>query len=285
METKPSGLSGNRNKSKNIKRVNLSNSNSKNQLTPMKTTQNNREIVLSDISAKIKPSGNTGTANFLIRKEGVKEEFMTLAYKPEHTNRTYKIVICGDAGVGKSCIFQRFLDDMYAPLGATIGVDFRTKHIMHTLTQEIVQINCWDTAGQEKFRSIVRNYFRGAHGIMLVFDITSIHTFIHIEMWIEEARMGAPNVSMILVGNKAESEKDRVVSFEDASAFAHKVGIPYIETSAKTGLKVNEAFYQLIDRMWEVVELPNKISKGYRDSTDLDASDPQKIPRNTFCCT
>lgn len=262
METKLVGLSGHNPKSKK---------------NPLPVTALKKGVVLSDMSNK--NNSNLKTAINPDSPVGV-GKFVGLSDKPEHTDRTYKIVICGDAGVGKSCIFQRFLDNTYVPFGATIGVDFRTKYLLHNPTQELLQINCWDTAGQEKFKSIVRTYFRGAHGIMLVFDITNSHSFTNIEKWIEESKNNAPTVSMILVGNKAES-KERVVSFAEASAYAEKVGIPYIETSAKTGLDVDNAFYLLIDRMWDI-QAPIAISRLQDDRTvTTSVKGPTK---SFFCC-
>lgn len=188
-----------------------------------------------------------------------------LLIRPDIVNKMYKIVICGDPCVGKSCLFQRYVDDIYCPLGATIGVDFNTKNFLYVPTADTIQVSIWDTAGQEKFRSIVKPYFRGSHGIMLVFDITNIQSFMNMDKWVHESQGEVSDATMILVGNKSESH-ERAVTFESAVEYANKLGIPYIETSAKLGENVNEAFYSLIDMVRETHQSPTNRSK----STNLE---------------
>ncbi|KAG5028358.1 hypothetical protein JHK87_011872 [Glycine soja] len=108
---------------------------------------------------------------------------------------------------------------------STIGVDF------------------WDTAGQERFRTITSSYYRGAHGIIVVYDVTDQESFNNVKQWLNEIdRYASENVNKLLVGNKCDLTANKVVSYETAKAFADEIGIPFMETSAKNATNVEQAF-------------------------------------------
>jgi Ras-related protein Rab-1A len=101
----------------------------------------------------------------------------------------------------------------------------------------------WDTAGQERFRTITSSYYRGAHGIIIVYDITDSESFDNVKQWLNEIdRYACENVNKLLVGNKSDLDSKRQVTFEEAQAFANERGIPFLETSAKSSLNVEKAF-------------------------------------------
>ncbi|KAK8598807.1 hypothetical protein V6N13_076753 [Hibiscus sabdariffa] len=138
----------------------------------------------------------------------------------------FKLLLIGDSGVGKSCLLLRFADDSYLDSYiSTIGVDF------------------WDTAGQERFRTITSSYYRGAHGIIIVYDVTDQESFNNVQQWLNEiGRYASENVNKLLVGNKCDLTSKKVVSYEAAQAFADELGIPFMETSAKNATNVEQAF-------------------------------------------
>ncbi|CAN1259164.1 Ras-related protein RABD2c [Linum perenne] len=138
----------------------------------------------------------------------------------------FKLLLIGDSGVGKSCLLLRFADDSYLDSYiSTIGVDF------------------WDTAGQERFRTITSSYYRGAHGIIVVYDVTDLESFNNVKQWLSEIdRYASENVNKLLVGNKSDLTANRVVPYETAKAFADEIGIPFMETSAKNAANVEDAF-------------------------------------------
>ncbi|BHF72348.1 hypothetical protein SprV_0401541200 [Sparganum proliferum] len=146
----------------------------------------------------------------------------------------YKLLLIGDSGVGKSCLLLRFADDTYTETYiSTIGVDF-----------------IWDTAGQERFRTITSSYYRGAHGIILVYDITDAESFSNVTMWLSEVeRYASASVSRLLVGNKADLSSKRAVQFSDAKAFADRLGFPFLETSAKNATDVEKAFRTMAENI------------------------------------
>jgi len=157
----------------------------------------------------------------------------------------FKLVLIGDSGVGKSCLLLRFADDNFTDSYiSTIGVDFRFRTV--TIDKKTVKLQIWDTAGQERFRTITSAYYRGADGIIMVYDVTSPESFDHVEEWLSEVdRYANENTAKLLVGNKADLVDEKQVSEETAQRFAEKLGIPFLETSAKTATNVDAAFLMM----------------------------------------
>jgi len=161
----------------------------------------------------------------------------------------FKLVLIGDSGVGKSCLLLRFADDNFTDSYiSTIGVDFRFRTI--TIDKKTVKLQIWDTAGQERFRTITSAYYRGADGIIMVYDVTSVESFEHVEEWLNEVERHAnESTSKLLVGNKADLIEEKQVSEETAQRFADKLGISFIETSAKTSTNVDTAFHTMAQEL------------------------------------
>ncbi|WFD40285.1 ras GTPase [Malassezia japonica] len=165
----------------------------------------------------------------------------------------FKLLLIGDSGVGKSCLLLRFADDTYTESYiSTIGVDFKIRTI--ELEGKTVKLQIWDTAGQERFRTITSSYYRGAHGIIVVYDVTDEATFTNVKQWLQEIeRYACEGVNKLLVGNKADLTGSKVVDYETAKQFADQLNIPFLETSAKDATNVEQAFLtmakQIKDRM------------------------------------
>eukprot|EP00999_Lentomonas_sp_LEN2_P000451 NODE_1452_length_856_cov_80.840878_g1404_i0.p1 GENE.NODE_1452_length_856_cov_80.840878_g1404_i0~~NODE_1452_length_856_cov_80.840878_g1404_i0.p1 ORF type:complete len:213 (+),score=32.50 NODE_1452_length_856_cov_80.840878_g1404_i0:154-792(+) len=156
-----------------------------------------------------------------------------------------KLLLIGDSGVGKSCLLMRFSDDSFTPsFITTIGIDFKIRTI--ELDGKKIKLQIWDTAGQERFRTITTAYYRGAMGILLVYDVTDQKTFDNIRNWIKNIEQHASEgVNKILLGNKADMTDRKVVDAEKGQALANEFGIQFMETSAKSKLNVDEAFFSL----------------------------------------
>lgn len=154
----------------------------------------------------------------------------------------FKLLLIGDSGVGKSCLLLRFADDTYTESYiSTIGVDFKIRTI--DLDGKSVKLQIWDTAGQERFRTITSSYYRGAHGIIIVYDVTDQESFNNVKQWLHEIdRYACENVNKLLVGNKSDLTSKKVVSTETAKEFATSLGIDFLETSAKNASNVELAF-------------------------------------------
>ena len=179
----------------------------------------------------------------------------------------YKILLLGDSTVGKTCFLLRYMDETFIDSHmATIGLDYRLK-TMILGEQKIVKVQLWDTAGQDKFRAITRNYYKGANGIILIYDVTNLQTFENVKNWITQIREEAnKNVVIFLAGNKADlPEESRAVQKEDGQKMAEEYNIPFQETSAKEGINVNETFQELVEKIDEVfskLEIPKAEQKN-----------------------
>jgi len=157
----------------------------------------------------------------------------------------FKLLLIGDSGVGKSSLLLRFSDNTYTEsFISTIGVDFKIRTI--ELEGKVIKLQIWDTAGQEKFRTITSSYYRGAHGIIITYDVTDRESFDNVKNWIQEvSRYASESVNKLLVGNKSDLEDKRAVNYDEGKELADSLGIPFIETSAKTAQNVEESFVKM----------------------------------------
>lgn len=201
----------------------------------------------------------------------------------------YKIIIIGDSNVGKSNILSRFVrDDFETKTTATIGVEFATRTL--TLDDKIIKIQLWDTAGQERYRAVTSAYYRGATGVIMVYDLTQRVTFDHLQKWYQEVLDNTHEpVEVLLVGNKADLNHLREVSTQEAQTLARKQNFHFIETSAFTGSGVTDAFHLLISNLFLGTK---KSIQGVSKETNLPSSqlmtetisiDSKHHPGNTRC--
>eukprot|EP01102_Stenamoeba_stenopodia_P004393 TRINITY_DN14701_c0_g1_i1.p1 TRINITY_DN14701_c0_g1~~TRINITY_DN14701_c0_g1_i1.p1 ORF type:complete len:222 (-),score=53.64 TRINITY_DN14701_c0_g1_i1:73-738(-) len=192
-----------------------------------------------------------------------------------------KMILIGDSGVGKSCLLLRFSDDSFTPTFiSTIGVDFKVK--MLEIDGKKVKIQVVDTAGQERFRTITANYYRGAQGVMMVYDITDTKSFENINHWLKNVRENAPPSAIkILVGNKSDLNDQREVSFANGEALAREAGIKFLETSAKDRSNVEEAFLTLAKDILAQQQQPAAAPSSEKDKP----SEPPKASTVTVTAT
>ncbi|KAG2470446.1 RAB43 protein, partial [Polypterus senegalus] len=158
----------------------------------------------------------------------------------------FKIVLIGDAGVGKTCVVQRFKSGIFVERqGNTIGVDFTMKTV--DIQGKRVKLQIWDTAGQERFRTITQSYYRSANGAIIAYDISKSSSFHSVPRWIEDVRRYAgSNIVQLLIGNKSDLNNLREVPFDEAEALARQYeAIDAIETSAKDASNVETAFTKM----------------------------------------
>jgi Ras-related protein Rab-1A len=156
----------------------------------------------------------------------------------------FKILLLGDSSVGKSSILSRVLDNDFTMSHiSTLGVDFRPLEL--DVGHKHLKLLIWDTAGQERYRSITQAYYRDAHGVLLIFDITVKQTFINVSNWIQDLQKRTSNVKIVIVGNKSDLADVRMVKYDEANAYAKKMGCKYMETSAKESVNVHELFKEI----------------------------------------
>jgi len=185
-----------------------------------------------------------------------------------------KIGLVGESGVGKSCLLVRWVDNEFfeADDKFTIGVDYKMKSV--TVKDIPVKLQIYDTAGQERFRTVTASFYRGAHGILLVYDITDKESFGNrVEEWLREIKNYTPDKTpIVFVGNKVDLKDKRTVDESAARAFAEKHGLKYMETSAKENINVNEAFMSLAEL---IVEQKFGNNPGPKPSGVVDPNKPK----------
>ena len=161
------------------------------------------------------------------------------------TDYVFKIIIIGDSGVGKSSLLRRFADQSFTENYInTIGVDFKVRTF--DIFGKTVKLNIWDSAGQERFRTIVNTYYRGAHGICLVYDITDLESFTKLGDWLNDVKeLAETNAKKLIIGTKLDMESQRCVKKEQVQSYSEQCKIPFIETSSKNGLNVEAAFNEM----------------------------------------
>lgn len=154
----------------------------------------------------------------------------------------FKLLLIGNSGVGKSCILMRYADNSFTEnFFNTIGVDFKIKTI--SLNDQVIKMQIWDTAGQDRFRTLTSSYYRGAHGIIIVYDVTNRDSFDNVRQWMQEIeKFASENVNKLLVGNKSDLEEQREVTYDEGVELAKKFDIPFLEVSAKNAIHVDDTF-------------------------------------------
>jgi len=175
----------------------------------------------------------------------------------------FKLLMIGDAAVGKSSMLIRFTDDAFDEhIQSTIGVDFKVKHL--ELNNKRIKLTVWDTAGQERFRTLTSSYYRGAQGVVMVYDVTRRDSFDNLEHWLKEIKLYSPNngegVVKLLVGNKIDlpesgGEFERQVDRAEAEEWARNQGMLFLEASAKTKTGVQESFMEVVHKILEDPDL------------------------------
>ncbi|XP_023220788.1 ras-related protein Rab-10-like isoform X1 [Centruroides vittatus] len=191
----------------------------------------------------------------------------------------FKLLLIGDSGVGKTCILFRFSDDAFnTTFISTIGIDFKIKTI--ELKGKKIKLQIWDTAGQERFHTITTSYYRGAMGIMLVYDITNPKSFDNIAKWLRNIDDHATeDVEKMILGNKCDMEDKRMISKERGESIARDHDVTFLETSAKANINIEEAFFHLAEAIL------NKVQMALKDQTE--SSDKLRIAtqdKNTGKC-
>ena len=169
------------------------------------------------------------------------------------TDLVYKILLLGDSEVGKSCFLMRYADNVFVDnYITTIGLDYKLKYIQLDSGQ-VIKVQLWDTAGQDRYRTIAKNYYKGSHGILLLYDVTKSSSFENIREWIKDIREEVYEKAIIfLIGNKIDKKDQIKIKTEDAEKLAEEFNIPFFEASAKSGENVDEIFKALYKKISEV---------------------------------
>ncbi len=196
----------------------------------------------------------------------------------------YKIILVGDSGVGKTCLLSMYVKGECGPTIPTIAVEFCTKEI-ELADNYKVKVQLWDTAGEERFKSLAMTYYRKAFGILLLFDVTKKPSFLACKNYLEEVRFNSDKKCVIyLVGNKIDLASEREITKEEAEEFAKQENIKYIETSAVKNMKVTEAFTSLLNDIYKVKKEDDKSRVFLNNTANIELKKNKQFNSDNFCC-
>ena len=198
----------------------------------------------------------------------------------------YKLIFLGDQSVGKSCILNRFMNDTFTEeYQATIGLDFQSKNVQ--IDNQDIHLLLYDTAGQEKFRALIPMYTRDANIILLVYDVTSKDSFLHLSDWYKDlTNVKKEEVIFAVVGNKTDLDDRREVNSNEGENYAKEHDFIFAEVSAKTGDGFSELFYK---NLFEKIrtkfipggQQPNSEVKDFKFNIEQEA---KKNENKKGCC-
>jgi len=186
----------------------------------------------------------------------------------------FKFIIIGSSGVGKSSLVSQLLEGTFSQDNlSTVGVEFFSRKM--DIEGTVVKLQIWDTAGQEKFRSVAKSYFRHAVGVIMVFDITDRKSFDDLSLWLNDVHtLCDSNAAITLIGNKTDLESQRAVTTTEATSYANTHQLQYLETSAKGGDNVQEAFYRAAKSVFDRAE-KGQLSSKTNNAGSMPVPQPQ----------
>ena len=197
-----------------------------------------------------------------------------------------KILLIGDSQVGKTSLLLKYTEHIFPEEHiTTIGVEYKDKFVIKDNYN--IRLQIWDTAGQERFRSITKNIYRNAHGVLFVYDITNKESFLNIKNWIKDLQNVGNDIKGVILGNKIDLEQKREVQKELAEELANKNEMPFLETSAKQNIKVNEGFDLMINELLkdksenEIIEM---FSRKTRSDLSISTRKTVESTKKRVCC-
>ena len=192
---------------------------------------------------------------------------------------SFKIIVIGDSGVGKSCLTTQAVRNNFEEFyTATVGFEFLTFNMR--INNNVLKLQIWDTCGQEVYKSLISNFYRNSSLALILYAINNRDTFVHAETWLNDLKNQAnPNVKVFLVGNKSDLENERVVSKEEGEKFKEEKKLDrFIETSAKTGENARSALLEAAKFLYKDYLKAKQNLAGVDDSND-DNNKGEKLER------
>ena len=198
---------------------------------------------------------------------------------------TLKFIILGDSGVGKTNLLLRYVGESFSEnYIATLGIDFKMKNIIYNDIKIALQI--WDTAGQERFRSITKSFLKGTDGIIFMYDISKKDSFLNLKNWIAEIdNSKLPDVKFVICGNKIDLEENREVTEEMKKKLSKEFETDIIEISAKKGIKIEEPFDMLINKIFNNMnkeQIFRRYANSFSEGSSLSSLNIEKKKKK--CC-
>ena len=183
-----------------------------------------------------------------------------------------KIITLGDSQVGKTCLIYRFADNTFIDSYlSTIGIDSKSKVVKLDKDRKIKLI-VYDTAGQERFKSLSANYIKKADGILIVYDVTNKQSFINVENWIKSAKEDMnKNIPIYLIGNKSDLEEERQISEENGRNISEQYNLKFYETSCRTGKNIEKCFQDMGNELYNTIEEKKNKKEGQDNKDDYES--------------
>ena len=200
-------------------------------------------------------------------------------------DKTCQILLLGDMAVGKTCLINRYTNGVFKEeYISTVGFDYYTKQ--EEINNKTVQVKLWDTAGQERFKTLTPSFLRNAEGVIIVFDVTSQDSFDNVKGWINsiKSNLGEKIIPIIIVGNKIDMENMREISKEDGKKIASENGFKYFETSAKTGIGVDEAIKEIVNQILDIQDKNEDEKVDERPSFKIKKDNNKDNQKKKGCC-
>ena len=200
-------------------------------------------------------------------------------------DKTCQILLLGDTQVGKTCLINRYTNGVFKEeYISTVGFDYYTKQ--EEINNKTVQVKLWDTAGQERFKTLTPSFLRNAEGVIIVFDVTSQDSFDNVKGWINsiKSNLGEKIIPIIIVGNKIDMENMREISKEDGKKIASENDFKYFETSAKTGIGVDEAIKEIVNQILDIQDKNEDEKVDERPSIKNKKDNNKDNQKKKGCC-
>ena len=198
----------------------------------------------------------------------------------------FKLVLIGDSFVGKTNIMSKYLkNEFHEDSKATVGVEFGSKKFV--VDKVNIKAQIWDTAGQERYKSITNAYYKGSKGAFVVYDITRKETFDSVDKWIADLKQsGDKKITILLIGNKADLENQRVISKEQGEEKAKSFNLAFLETSAMNGQNLDTAFEMMIKEVYDKChsEIEDDGMGEFSSGEDINLGKPNQNSNKKKCC-
>ncbi len=204
--------------------------------------------------------------------------------KDDKTDLKFKIIVVGNSGVGKSCLSLRATEDVFKENHqltiATSIYNFKVK-----INDKAINLQIWDTCGQEIYRSLIKNFYRNSSLAIIVYSIDKKNSFKDINLWIKEIRVNSsPDIKIVLIGNKSDLDKDRQVSYEEGKKYLDDDEVlKFFETSAKTGENIKKLFQEISIILYKDYKYFNK-GNLTRSSGSFKAKKADLSKKKSKCC-
>ena len=214
--------------------------------------------------------------------EDKEEDFEILPEDFQNYDLSFKIIVIGDSGVGKSCLTMKatknYFENYYSP---TVGFEFFTFNVK--VKDKSIRLQIWDTCGQEVYRSLISSFYRNSSLAILVYSIDTEQSYKNLETWLNQIREhGNPDIKIILVGNKNDLEDKRKITSDEGKKFSKDFGLNnFFETSAKSGCNAQKVFFEAANILYEEnlnykkrANNTNNLNKG---STEFSPENPNQL--------